>query len=266
MRSGVISGIPYSLSRWTDIPASEKKWRWFESRLRSGKMLAFDSKSSAPETWSLAPADTLGLVFWTKNPKRLIQNRELLEPYNVVVHMTATGWTEAETGAPSLEESGQLLVETVKVFEKVHWRFSPIPLLPTRELYERFSKLLNYAILANLDHVYVSFLQKNDRMPELRSSSHKFDILNFLADIAKTRDVNVILCADDKSLLKPGALFQTGPCVQAEDFGSDHPISFENCGCVAMADPFTVNEACDYDCSYCYSSDKSLSFEKRDTL
>jgi len=226
-------------------------------------MVAFDTQSIAPQVWSLAPEDTLGLVFWTKNPKKLSENRELLEPYNVIVQMTATGWAEAEKGAPDLNESAKLLYEASRAF-KVYWRFSPIPLLPHQELLRRFGFLLTYASMgAGLDRVYVSFLQENDRMPETRSSQERFDILNMLSEKARERGVDVLLCADDRDLVKEGAVFKTGICVPASDFQG--ATQEEDCGCVLMADPFTINETCMYNCTYCYTADRSLSPERRDT-
>jgi hypothetical protein len=226
-------------------------------------MVAFDSQSIAPQVWSLAPEDTLALVFWTKNPKKLLENRKLLDPYNVIVHMTITGWHEAEDGVPGYQEAAALMYLASQSF-KVYWRFSPIPILPLDELEGRFSYLLNYASLASgLDRVYVSFLQENDRVPETRSWRERRDILNMLADKARSRDVEVILCSDDRDLWTQDASFSTGPCVPATDF--EREVRSEDCGCVLMADPFTVNESCGYNCAYCYAADKILSFERRDT-
>ena len=39
----------------------------------------------------------------------------------------------------------------------------------------------------------------------------------------------------------------------------------EGCGCVLMADPFTINESCTFGCQYCYAADKSLAPKKRNT-
>lgn len=262
--SGRAEGIPYSLSRWTDLPAA--KWGWFESCLAAKQMVAFDPRSAAPGEWSLAPEDTLGLVFWTKNPTNLVANRGLLAPYNVTVHVTATGWSEVERGAPSLDEAGRLLVETAHAFRKVYWRFSPIPSLPTIDLLHRFRRLLDYAARASLSQVFVAYLQANDRLPETRSPSARFDLLNEMADVAENFGVHVVLCKDDHSFEGwQGAQFLIEPCVQPVDFGGQEHVQLENCGCVLMVDPFTINEACQYDCAYCYAHDQSLSAKKRNT-
>jgi hypothetical protein len=259
--SGATAGVPYSLSRWTDVAVS--KWRWFEDCLKAGKMVAFDPRTATPGVWSLAPEDTLGLVFWTKNPENMINHRRVLSPYEVIVHMTATGWEEVEKGAPTLEESTVRMMVAAKAF-KTYWRFSPVPLLPQNELFTRFCKICECAMVAGMDRVFVSFLQENDRMPETRSVQERFDILNIMSEKAASFNVDVILCADDQSFAEwSGALFKTDACVQPTDFGKG--VQSENCGCVLMVDPFTINEACQYDCKYCYAGDQSLSPERRDT-
>jgi hypothetical protein len=227
-------------------------------------MVAIDPRTASPSVWSLSPADTLGLIFWTKNPTNLLLDQKLLDPYRTVVQMTITGWGEVEKGAPSLDEAGRLLIETSRAYEHTYWRFSPIPQLPEHELYSRFQRLLAYASIAGLRHVFVSYLQNNDGLPETRGVSERFDLLNALSEEAKVFGLQTILCADDQSFIHhSGALFRTGACVFPTDFdGSSHVM---DCGCVVAIDPFTVNESCNYGCAYCYVGDKTLSPKKRNT-
>lgn len=257
LRSGKREGIPYSLSRWTDVPAS--KWGWFLECLRLGQMTAFDPLRTAPSWWSLAPEDTLGLVFWTKDPTNLLRDRHLLAPYNTTVHVTATGWEEVEKGAPGLHAAGHLLAETARAFETVYWRFSPVPLLPGWEVLNRFNQLLFYAVMAGLDRVYVSFLQENDLIPETRTAQERSLLLREMSEEASRFGITVLLCADDSTLSD----VPKGVCVPSSDFEVPGPL--ENCGCPVMADPFTLNEVCVFNCAYCYAADKSLSRKKRNT-
>ena len=261
--SGVVEGIPYSLSRYTDLPAS--KWGWFQACLASGKMVAFDPRTLAPGVWSLRPEDTLSLVFWTKNPTNLIQSKKALAPYDVTIHMTATGWHEVEKGAPSLQDAGKLLIDTTRAFPKVHWRFSPVPLLPAPELFRRFQRLLAYAEIAGLKQVFLSFLQPNDRNLETRGATERFDILNTLSAEAKEFGIGVVLCGDDTTLEAfRGPQFELGACVPQQDF--QPTLGIETCGCVQMADPFTTNESCCFGCTYCYAADKKDAPRKRNTI
>lgn len=264
LRSGFSEGVPYSLSRYTDLPAA--KWGWFESCLAAGQMIAFDSRTGAPSIWSLSPSETLALVFWTKNPSNLIASQLRLESYKVVVHVTATGWREVEKGAPTIEESGRLLVEAAAAFSAVHWRFSPIPLLPSQMILERFQYLLEYAHRAGRRQVFVSFLQPNDRIPETRGVSERFELLNRLSEIAEPAGLQVVLCKDDRSFDDwQGARFRLAPCVPASDF-MRNGLTLEPCECVSMVDPFTINESCAYGCHYCYAGDKTLAAKKRNSV
>jgi Domain of unknown function (DUF1848) len=264
MRSGLAEKLPYSLSRWTDLPGG--KWSWFEKCLAMGQMVAFDPYVGAPAMWSLKPQDTMALVFWTKDPSNLIASQIRLEPYNVAVHVTATGWQEVEKGTPPMELAGRLLVETARAFPLVHWRFSPIPLLPSWVVLERFKILLGYAETAGLKTVDVSYLQTNDLLPETRSVTERFDLLQQLAEEAAKSGLKIALCRDDQSLAeKAGALFELGVCVPSYDFPGHTELSLDTCKCVRMVDPFTVNESCTFGCKFCYAGDKSLSAKKRNT-
>ena len=259
MRSGKQENIPYSLSRWTDLPVG--KWQWFKRQLAQGYMEAFDTRTGMPAKWSLKPEDTLGLIFWTKNPANLLRDNELLRAYPLVVHLTLTGWHEVEVGAPNLEQGCALLQETVKVFgpTNVVWRFSPVPQLPLSEIVTRFKCIANVASTVGLQRVYVAFLQENDMMPETRTPSERSAIIQALADATKAMDLEILVCQDDHET--PGV--KLGVCEDGTRFGA-LPETID-CGCTHAVDPFTVNEACPYGCSYCYAADKSLSSCKKAT-
>ena len=91
-----------------------------------------------------------------------------------------------------------------------------------------------------------------------------------MAKIAKGYGMQVILCNEDSTLRRVSELpenLSAGVCAPPEDFalpGLARPPS-EGCGCVLMADPFTVNETCTMGCSYCYAADKTLAPKKRNT-
>lgn len=269
LRSGKSEGFPYSLSRWTDVPAS--KWPWFLECLDHKEMVGFSPLDAAPDRWSLRPEDTLGLVFWTKDPTNLIFDARRLESYRVKVHVTVTGWEEVERGAPDLLEGAGKLGLAAGIFgpENVTWRFSPVPIVT--DVVDRFERILMLASEARVGSVYLSFLQENDDLPETRSDGERLNILVQVAEKAKSKGVKVYLCNEDRLLFKhPGAYenLSSGVCAPPEDFalpGRDLP-SAEGCGCVLMVDPFTVNESCSMGCLYCYAGMRELSPKKHDTV
>jgi hypothetical protein len=263
-KSGKAEGLPYSLSRWTDLPSA--KWGWFEKQLDQGWMMAFDPRTAVPSRWSLKPEDTFGFIFWTRNPRNLLDYSDRLLDYPLVIHFTLTGWHEVEHGAPDLNEGLHLLAKTVLTFgtKRVVWRFSPVPL--TEDVLDRFEVIAKAAKQLGLGQVYVSFLQENDRVPETRPRKVRMELLRQMA--ARVPELEVSVCGDDSTFRVydkmgvPGNLHQ-GVCEDGRRFGPRPP--FEGCGCSLAVDPFTINEGCNMGCEFCYAADLSLSPAKRDT-
>ncbi len=266
--TGKQENVPYSLSRWTDVPAA--KWPWMVQQLDQQWMLAIDQRTSVPARWSLKPEDTLGLMFWTKDPTNLLTEPRLRD-YRVKVHVTITGWGEVEKGAPGLLRAAHLLCLTAQHFgpENVYWRFSPIPQLAPEEPFDvvkRFQAIASIVAPAGIRNVFVSFLQNNDLMPEYRTAGTKLDLLRRMADTAAEHGIKVELCADDRSLLGRNLLhpnLSLGVCAPPEDFSQ--VIERDTCGCGFAVDPFSINESCTFGCQYCYAADQELAPKKRNT-
>lgn len=266
--SGKVEGLPYSLSRWTDVPAA--KWPWLMESLAAKKMVGFDPRTAVPGVWSLHPDDTLGLIFWTKDPTNLIFDKNRLQDYRVKIHVTATGWEEVEKGAPNLRESANKLAMAASVYgpENVAWRFSPVPIVP--DVVRRFDTILAMAAYGGLKSVFVSFLQANDLIPETRDEQERLNILAQMAELGQARGVRILLCNEDRVLAKYPDYHPnlgSGVCAPPEDFalpGLARSPS-EGCGCALAVDPFTINESCTMGCLYCYAADKTLAGKKRNT-
>jgi hypothetical protein len=271
MRSGRQENLPYSLSRWTDVPAA--KWDWFRATLAEGSMMAFSQRDLVPTRWSVKPADTLGLVFWTKDPSNLLRDHKLVKDYDVHVHVTVTGWEEVEKGAPNLIEGTVLLQRTAYAYgpDNVTWRFSPVPILPDEEVADRFGRILAVAAPAGIRDVYLSFLQPNDLVTESRTQADRIRLMSRLAAVADPMGVRVRLCNEDRTLAQwPDTVpenLSTGICAPPERFSvAGSPVGpSEGCGCALMVDPFNVNESCTFGCTYCYAADRSISTRKRST-
>ena len=255
MHSGAEHGFPYSLSRWTDLPAS--KWSWFKGQVEQGWMMAIHPRTGVPTKWSLVPGDVHELQFWTKDPRNLLRDSDLLAPYKVKIHVTVNGWGEVERGAPSLFHGAQLLRATVWEFgvDQVSWRFSPIPVVA--DVVTRFSRILDAADSCGLKEVYVSFLQPNDRLGDPRTPGERLRLLEALGEASK--GIRVRLCNEDP-LLRGQSLpnVTSGVCAPGG-------VGQEPCGCALAVDPFTINESCSFGCLYCYSANKQIARHRLNT-
>lgn len=265
--SGRLERFPYSLSRWTDVPAS--KWDWFKVQLGRGYFTGFNPKTSIPAHWSLYPEDVLGLVFWTRNPENLIRDEAVLKPYPLVVHTTLTGWVEVERGAPDIDQGISLMRRAIETFgpSRVTWRFSPVPLVI--DVLDRFEKIARQIgpVAPGLP-VYLSFLQENDRVPETRTLRMRSEITRHLMRISTENNLNLGVCQEDKvahNILGSGRVCESGHRFKNRMYDYGRGCFYEGCGCALAVDPFTVNESCRYGCLYCYAADKNLSSRKRNT-
>ena len=280
IKSGRLERVPYSLSRYTDVPAS--KWVWFQAQLAKGYMLAFDPRNATPGHWSLRPEDTAALVFWTKDPKSLVEgyDRDIRKygEYDIKAHVTITGWREVEHGVMATDDACRWTEGVASRFgpQNVFWRFSPVPILPDYlginrpdlgiegdgwiNRFEHIAKRLQ----GLTTQCYISFLQPNARIPETRTAEERVRILRVLANLAAPYGIEVILCLEDHTPLPSYPNLRAGVCVPPESFR--HPTDkVESCGCVPMVDPFTINEACTLSCDYCYTLDTTSNPHKRNT-
>lgn len=269
MLSGRNEKLPYSLSRWTDLPAA--KWPWFEQQLDQGWMVGFDPRTAIPAKWSLAPADVFGLIFWTRNSRNLVANADRLRAYPLAVHFTLTGWHEVEKGAPGIEEGLGILRDTVAAFgpDRVTWRFSPVPM--AEGMLDRFESIASEVSKMGLTEVFVAFLQENDLLPEKRRPRIRAELLKQMA--VRAHGLRVLLCNEDRTLdlgAKTGpknlgrGICESGQRFSQSEYMIDNPPT-EGCGCSLAVDPFTINESCTMGCAYCYAADRNLAPKKRNT-
>ncbi len=266
IRSGKVERLPYSLSRWTDLPAA--KWPWFLDRLDNGWMLGIDPRTSLPEKWSLQPADVFGLVFWTRDAQNLVRSADALKPFPVVIHYTLTGWHEVERGSPSIDRALATMGDAVAAFgaDRVIWRFSPVPVVD--DVVERFERIAKGVSALGIKEAFVAFLQENDLKNEPRPARVRRELLQQMA--ART-DLTLQVCREDATPISaPNPRLVHGVCesgrrfIESKTWGVDWPKT-ESCGCALAVDPFTINESCVFGCEYCYAADKTLATKKFST-
>jgi hypothetical protein len=228
-------------------------------------MIGFSpTRMGLPARWSLAPEDVLGLVFWTRDPRALIQDVDLLKPYSLVIHMTITDWWEVEDRVPRSSESLEWLKQAVDTFgtQNVVWRFSPVPAVD--DVVERFERLVKAVYPTGLRSVYMSFLQENDQLWDPRNADEQRQVIRSMAQVCPS-DFEVRLCRENrvpiggscKLLNLRRAVCEDGSRFHLPVHGPDSSL-VDSCGCAISVDAFTINEGCKFGCKYCYAVQEPL--------
>ncbi len=118
-----------SVSRRTDIPAFYSNW--FFNRIKEGYALTKNPMNPNHISKVRITPDVIDcIVFWTKNPKNILDKLHLLKEYNYYFQFTLNSYSEdIESGLPSKNKE---VINTFREIskkigkEKVIWRYDPI--------------------------------------------------------------------------------------------------------------------------------------------
>lgn len=226
------------------------------------------------------PADVDAIVFWTRNPARLMPYLSELDErgYRYYFQYTLTGYPrelEAKTLHPlkSLEVFQRLSDQIGR--EKVIWRYDPIllsNLLPYDEHLRLFGKLaasLNGCcerVVISFADIYAKTARNLKQTPSLIYSDIAKDVslcqslARELAEIARANNMAISSCAESMDLTAFGITH--GKCIDdvllkqlfaidvssAKDRGQR-----EACGCIKSVDIGAYN-TCLHGCKYCYAT------------
>ncbi len=166
-----------SASRRTDIPAFYSKW--FFNRIKEKYVLVpnpYNSKMISKV--SLDPKVVDCIVFWTKNPRPMLNRLDNLKDYKYYFQYTINPFgKEIEVNLPSVEKR----IETFKFLsdkigkEKVIWRYDPLFIngkYPIDFHKEAFAKMA-YALRDHTERCMLGFI---DHYYHIRKVMGEFDI------------------------------------------------------------------------------------------
>jgi hypothetical protein len=269
-----------SASRRTDIPAYYSKW--FFNRLREGFVLIRNPMNIHQiSKVSLAPDVVDCIVFWSKNPKAMIDKLHLLAAYPYYFQFTLNSYAQdIETGLPKKRE----IIDTFQKLsamigaENVIWRYDPILLNEKYTLayhVENFGRLAHY-LKGCAKKVTISFIDfyskitKNINLLNIKQISveDKDTIAKQLSAIARENGFAINTCAEDIDLSQYGV--SHARCI--DDILIEQIIGCKlsvrkdktqrlECGCVASVDIGAYN-SCAHDCLYCYANYNRKSAEE----
>ena len=281
-----------SVSRRTDIPAFYSDW--FFERLEEGFVLVPNPinpikiakikleplKIKNIETNLLGEnkvemqGTIEGIVFWTKNPKPMLNKLEKLKDYKYYFLYTLNAYPEnIEANLPSLEDR----IESFKKLSKycpVTWRYDPILLTEGVDIewhintFKKLCKELNgYTKHCKISFVIESYkgCSNNVHAP---TTEQKHQILESFSKIAEENNIQIEACAENGDWCQYGII--PSKCIDGEIFEELLSEKFnqfnikvcrknnkldgqrKNCGCMPAID-IGRYDTCKHGCNYCYA-------------
>lgn len=269
-----------SASRRTDIPAFYSEW--FFNRIRDGYLYIRNPHNYHQVSFiNLSPTVVDCIVFWTKNPEKMLAKLNLIDKYKYYFQYTITGYGQ------KLEPHLPLLEENIKIFKKlstiigpqrIMWRYDPILLSSELDIFYHIN-MFNFIAtkLAGFTHkcvisfidLYIKIL-KNIQIFEIKkiSNNDMIEIATHINKIAHKYNLKVVSCAEKINLNKYG--IEHGKCIDDKliEEITQYPLNInkdenqrKECGCIASIDIGAYN-TCPNGCLYCYANCNSTAVKK----
>lgn len=261
-----------SVSRRTDIPAFYSNW--FLNRLNEGFVLVRNPMNYHQVGKIILSPDVIDcIVFWTKNPKKIVEKLDLLKDYKYYFQVTINPYNKEIEQNVALKntiiESFQILSEKIGK-EKTIWRYDPIIITEDTDINYHY-KCFNYLckrLNGYTDSCVISFVdiyKKTERNMKdvkynLASNDTMLEISKNIADIANNYSIKIYSCSELIDLSSVG--IEHGRCIddkliskivgQELDIKKDKNQRAE-CGCVESIDLGAYN-TCRHGCKYCYAN------------
>ncbi|MTV50059.1 DUF1848 family protein [Heliobacillus mobilis] len=269
-----------SVSRRTDIPAFYSDW--FINRIREGFVLVKNPMNTKQVSKIILNPELIDcIVFWTKNPKPMINKLDNLKDYNYYFQFTLNSYDK--TIEPSVPKKTYLINTFIELSNKIGknkviWRYDPIFLTEvfTKEyhfkwfeyLAKRLSSYTNKCVISFLDlyakternltsHTIIPF-KENDIVEiaeNLSTIAAKYNlIIETCSELVNLSDYNINhgKCIDDKIISDV-----IGEKIHIEKDSTQR----EECGCVKSIDIGAYN-TCKHLCLYCYANFNTKMVEK----
>jgi len=265
-----------SASRRTDIPAYFSEW--FLNRLKEKFVYVRNPMNMRQvNAINLSPELVDCIVFWTKNPKPMIDklqsNSTPLKDYSYYFQFTLNPYEpDVEAGLPPKTE----IIGTFKRLsdmighQKVIWRYDPILInnkYNTAYHVDKFEKFAG-ALKGYTEKVTFSFIDfykkiaENIKLLEVVeiSTEEKNTIAQHFSEIARNNNLSIDTCAEEINLSEYGITH--GRCIDdrliSKITGRDLLVEKDKnqrleCGCVKSVDVGEYN-SCSNGCVYCYAN------------
>ncbi|MCE5245127.1 MAG: DUF1848 domain-containing protein [Desulfobacteraceae bacterium] len=268
-----------SVSRRTDVPSFYTEW--FMNRIRAGWCSVPNPFNPAQVSRvSLAPEDVDVLVFWTRNPRPLLDFLPELEArrYRSVFLYTILGYPrEIDPGSPPLETALKTFRELSRTIGpgRMAWRYDPILLTNATgvpyhlERYREIAEALEgftHRSIVSIARIYRKLQRRLDRLAArgirlLPAGEESFShLLPRLAETAHGCGMSIQACAPEIDVEHFG--IERGSCIDgpwlSRLFGLDFDTGKDagqrkQCGCAPSRD-IGMYDSCLTGCAYCYAT------------
>lgn len=262
-----------SVSRRTDIPAFYTDW--FLNRIKEGYvdvLNPFNNKQA--NRISLKKENVECFVFWTKNPRPLLDRIDELDGYNYYFQFTLNSYgKDIEPNVPSkADEVINTFIELSKKIgkEKVIWRYDPILITEkyTIEYHIKYFEKLAKKLHNYTNKCVISFLdlyKKTEKnMKHIKLEELLIEKMNIIAEefskICKKYNLELATCCEAIELEKYD--IKHNKCIDDKLIEKLFNIELENkkrdkqrelCGCIKCSDIGAYN-TCLHNCVYCYAN------------
>lgn len=213
------------------------------------------------------------IVFWTKNPKRMLSRLDELKEYKYYFQFTINPYDkQIESGVPVKAE----VIETFKELstkigaDKIIWRFDPILITDKidvayhikyfEELAKRLEGYTTRCVISFVD-LYKKTVTNTKPLNMREPNESEMRLLaENLVEIAKKHNMQVLSCAENINLEVQGV--EHGCCIDPHLIEEICGYNIEakkdknqrkECGCVESIDIGAYNTCC-HACAYCYAN------------
>lgn len=265
-----------SVSRRTDIPAYYSEW--FYNRLIDGSVMVRNPYNlSQVNEICLSPENIECIVFWTKNPNRMMEKLHLLNNYKYYFQFTITPYNnKIEKNLPEKARIITTFINLSKTIGKgrIVWRYDPIIL--SNELTAKYHEKEFEAIASKLEgysqKCVISFLDMYPKIVKninflkvnIIKQEQMMEIGEKIVIKAKKYGYDVQACAEAVDLTSVG--IKPGSCIDGDMISSLTGNHIElpkdsgqrnYCRCVPSID-IGVYNTCKNNCVYCYANSSNI--------
>lgn len=261
-----------SASRRTDIPAFFSDW--FYNRIEEGYLLVRNPMNHHQVSRiNLSPEVVDCIVFWSKNPSKMMDRFNMLQDYSFYFQFTLTGYGQRlEPNVPSWQETVSTFRNLSDMIgkDRVIWRYDPIIL--SRQLTieyhaDRFEEIARH-LSGKTGRCVISFVDMYKKPKRNMASVPIIEIqmeqmiktASILSRISSKYGIELTSCAETTDLEQYG--INHGKCIDDKLIEKISGFTLavkkdstqrSECNCVKSVDIGAYN-TCVHECLYCYAN------------